>query len=230
MSIFRLLSLQFIFLLGALSSAGVAHCDDAVAPWKSDPRNIFRTLQLRERLIHSDFASLLSEDSRYIEDVRAWETLGNSLIHRLAGDDTTAFFGFSPKLEVIKSSEPNAFALKRGHIIVASGLLELIDTSSEYAFIVAHELGHMHLHNDLRRPSLTGRHKPMEDQIRSEIEADRYAITLLLKSGFDPSAPQDLLEKLAALVDKRAIPLGGIYPSLNRRIQALRVDFPPEND
>ena len=46
--------------------------------------------------------------------------------------------------EVIKGSEPNAFALPGGFIFVTKSLLELCDwNQDEIAFILAHEMGHV---------------------------------------------------------------------------------------
>ncbi len=46
------------------------------------------------------------------------------------------------RVHLVDSDEANAYALPGGHIVVCSGLLEVIQSENEMAMILAHELGH----------------------------------------------------------------------------------------
>lgn len=52
---------------------------------------------------------------------------------------------------ILRSAEPNAAALPGGYVLVTSGLIEEVETENELAFVLAHELGHFHNRDHLRR-------------------------------------------------------------------------------
>ncbi len=71
-----------------------------------------------------------------------------SLMERLATgweDNPYAF-----QLSVLDQSEPNAFALPGGRIVITSGLLESVSSESELAFVLGHEIGHFKQRDHLR--------------------------------------------------------------------------------
>jgi Zn-dependent protease with chaperone function len=51
-------------------------------------------------------------------------------------------FGFYPKVLVVDSDEPNAFAFGDGNIYITKGLLKKANKEEEVAFVLGHELGH----------------------------------------------------------------------------------------
>ena len=55
------------------------------------------------------------------------------------------------RLLIAESSVPNAVALPGGTIIVTSRLLDDVESENELAFVLAHELGHFHGRDHLRR-------------------------------------------------------------------------------
>lgn len=54
-------------------------------------------------------------------------------------------------IDVVRNSEPNAFALPGNHIIVFEGLIEESDSPEMLAGVLAHELGHLDLDHPTRR-------------------------------------------------------------------------------
>ncbi len=61
----------------------------------------------------------------------------------IAGDDIIARFGLVPTIEVRESSRPNAYAISPARIVLTSALFDAIQNSSELAFVLAHEVGHL---------------------------------------------------------------------------------------
>ncbi len=49
---------------------------------------------------------------------------------------------YALRLGVAEESQPNAFALPGGAILLTSGLLEQVESENELAFVLAHEIGH----------------------------------------------------------------------------------------
>jgi len=75
--------------------------------------------------------------------------------------------------------EPNALALPGGGVVVTAGLLELLETEEELAFVLGHELGHF-------------RHR---DHLRGMGRAAALQLALSMVStgtGIDPSAAIDI--------------------------------------
>jgi len=58
--------------------------------------------------------------------------------------------GYALRIGVTEASEPNAFALPGGNVLVTSGLLEEARSENELAFVLAHELGHVEGRHPLR--------------------------------------------------------------------------------
>jgi predicted Zn-dependent protease len=51
---------------------------------------------------------------------------------------------------VVDQSEPNAFAVPGGRIVITRGLLESVSSESELAFVLGHEIGHFKQRDHLR--------------------------------------------------------------------------------
>lgn len=72
------------------------------------------------------------------------ESVANRAIARFA---STAMQGtgtpFTPNVQVVQNSIPNAFALPGGRAFYFNGLLEHTETADEFAGVLAHELGHV---------------------------------------------------------------------------------------
>lgn len=73
-------------------------------------------------------------------------------------DKLKAAGGVAPtlELEVLSSSTPNAFALAGGKVYLLDGLLQKAESVDELAGVLAHELGHIHHRDHLRRMIYNG--------------------------------------------------------------------------
>lgn len=70
------------------------------------------------------------------------------LVERLVGGWEDNPYSF--EVSVLDQSEPNAFALPGGRIVVTTGLLESVLSENELAFVLGHEIGHFKQRDHLR--------------------------------------------------------------------------------
>lgn len=155
---------------------------------------------------------------------KALEQRVKNILHDFAGDDISAYFGVTPAIMITADSAPNAYVTKINEIVLSNGLLKVVDSKAELAFVVAHELGHIVLrHNaaDSSRYAFTGDSNVLHDGIAREIEADAFALKLLGASGFEPRSALRLLSRLAAFGADQGLTLTQSYPSLEARLAAL---------
>jgi predicted Zn-dependent protease len=126
--------------------------------------------------------------------------------------------------EVIKGTEPNAFALPGGFIFVSRSLLELCEwNQDELAFILGHEMGHVIRGHSMGRIitnsaiAVGAKATPIRGLLASwlgkvgveflesaysqdlELEADALGARLVAVAGYDPHAPTQLLSRLSEL-------------------------------
>jgi predicted Zn-dependent protease len=94
--------------------------------------------------------------------------------------------------QVVEMAEPNAFALPGGHVYVSRGLLSLINTESELAAILGHELGHVAARHSVQRQTASVPLMPL--QIASALGAAAAAVVspalgeMVANAGFMPTA------------------------------------------
>lgn len=146
--------------------------------------------------------------------------LGNRLLAHAHQVDLDKFHFF-----VLTGNDINAFAFFGGNIGVFSGLVNITNTESELAAILAHEISHVNQKHfarqllnqkklmpitlaeaavavavgvpDLIMPILGGHiHQMLTFSRENEQEADRIGIRLLNKSKFDPRAMADIFQRL----------------------------------
>lgn len=115
---------------------------------------------------------------------------------------------------VVRNLEPNAFSIGNGLIFITEGAMNLAQNESELAAIIAHEIGHELGGHFCRQSSFLLSHlldvfssktseQVQHGSITQEIEpakeqqADRIAIRLLQKTGFDPYAILEISRRLA---------------------------------
>ncbi len=145
-----------------------------------------------------------------------WQILANDILHDLLGDDVNSELGSYPEIRITKAKLPNAYAYDHNHLIVTSGLLERLESSEEFAFVLAHELGHLFLHHhSMAKPT------SMTDYIEREKEADQYAIKLLRGTQFNKNAGPKLLVRLSEIAASPNDSLKSAYPSIMERLVAL---------
>lgn len=71
-----------------------------------------------------------------VAELEQLKTLAQPLIQVLPEDRRDL------KFYIIKDGEPNAFAMPGGHVVVHTGLLEMVDTPEELLGVLAHEIAH----------------------------------------------------------------------------------------
>ena len=126
--------------------------------------------------------------------------------------------------EIVKSDEPNAFALPGGFIFITHSLVELCDRNQdELAFILGHEMGHVIRGHAMKRilsnsainvashaVSIHGQFTAwlqkvgiqfLESAYSQELEfqADKLGVCLADTAGYDPNASKQLLKRLNKL-------------------------------
>ena len=152
--------------------------------------------------------------------------------------------------EIVKSNEPNAFALPGGFIFVTRSLVELCDWEwDELAFILGHEMAHVILGHAIRRIisnsaiNVASHAVPMQGQLSGwlrkvgiqflesaysqelESQADRLGVRLVDAAGYNPYASIKLLQRLAKLnLTESQFDLGGYFsshPAFEERINNI---------
>ena len=172
------------------------------------PGSKSQKLEVSTSNVNLDFKN--SEMPRASDSIEVWNVFVSSVYYDLVGDDPHSLLGITPKIEVIASPAANAITLKTGKIVITTGLLSLLDSKSEVAFVLGHELGH------LKHGISHGR------KMAAENEADQFSVTILSDSGYDPAAAKEVLRKLA-LVDKvtSAANSSPLAPYLSSRLNSL---------
>lgn len=114
----------------------------------------------------------------------------------------------------------NAWADGR-YVAVTTRALDVAAADDELAFVVAHEMAH----NILHHRASDGSHASFFPQTRrksgikqAEIEADQLALRLIARAGYDTSAPERFLRRVAPA---RWADLSITHPSIGRRIQLV---------
>ena len=198
----------FILAVSALSS-GFVHASNAVAA----PNN-------RQSEICDSLRAPATPQS-FFKDSNDFLRVCNGLINCLFGDDPQAYLGFAPNIELSAHSVPSAFALAPNRIAISRGLLPLIETPHELAFVLSHEIAHLASHNTQQRRALVGPRGSVEG-VAAELEADQFALSELKKEQFDISAGAAILQRIALFGQTMGTPLAHVRPTLALRIAALR--------
>ncbi|MGV3652288.1 MAG: M48 family metallopeptidase [Devosia sp.] len=175
------------------------------------------------------------------------QSLANRAIARFA-QSVAAGTGtpFSPRITVIRSEIPNAFALPGGQAYYFSALLDRTSSADEFAGVLAHELGHVvyrhgleglistsatglligFILGDLTGLSVAGGLGSALIDTRfsreAEREADRFALDAARRLGFRPAGLADLLDRISE-DDRmsRALALLSTHPLSEERRAAL---------
>lgn len=156
------------------------------------------------------------EDEEENEDASSYNTQRvNRIGHKLLNDNGLMPNKFNIKFFVIKDTNAtiNAFAQIGGHIYMSRSLLDSCRNDSEVAFILAHEIAHVHAQHGAEKWTKTALLKHVfnfeDNDIASifgskmvdltklsfsrnlETEADYFAIRLMINADFDPTAGLD---------------------------------------
>jgi len=127
---------------------------------------------------------------------------------------------------VVRDRSANAFAIGGGRIYVNEGVVTLCETEAELAAILAHEMGHQVAGHFAEAPAADAASGARIDlgavtqriDPEKEIEADRIALGILRKAGYDPHAALTLALRQQDAAGSAAPPHADGEP----RIAALR--------
>lgn len=213
------------FLFPVLLALSIANCTPVAAGNQGHEQQNARAAA---RLIEAEWPVRSANDpvTRYVQSLG--EGLGNAVEEGRAVRWT---------FTVLRDRAPYAFSIGAGHVYLAEGAVTFVRNEAELAAILAHEIGHQ-LSGDLSAPAENrsflnqeqelGRSAPPQRQkigsltqiydLEKEKEADRRALIILQKRGFDPQALVDVLQRL---------PPSGSYHYYNdeRRTHALRQEL-----
>jgi len=125
-----------------------------------------------------------------------WEGYAHDLLTQLAGDDLSAFFGFSPIIKVYHAREANAFAQSPNQIFISDALINTVESRNEFAFVLAHEVSHLYLqHSSSDRP--LQRLTSANELIDQELQADANALKMLANAQLSAQSATSILRRVA---------------------------------
>jgi beta-barrel assembly-enhancing protease len=124
--------------------------------------------------------------------------------------------GIHYEFHVIQSPDVNAFAVPGGQIFVMTGLLKFVESESELAAVLGHEISHVDLRHTIERYQYETQLKRvglneagsavlMAHQMATmgfnqtqELEADAQGERLAVEAGYDPAAAAGLFQRMQA--------------------------------
>jgi predicted Zn-dependent protease len=176
---------------------------------------------------------------------RSVQAYVNLLGYALATNSRTKY---SWRFGIVDSADVNAFGLPGGIVLVSRGLVNLLRSEDELAFVLSHEIAHVarqHHYRVILRQRLAEQamtELAAETGVSdvalqgasaqlfargvdrsAEFEADRLAVELMTRTGYDPAAALGVLEALGQLRgdEKRAEWLFSTHPTPSQRVDEL---------
>ncbi len=173
------------FAAGALVLAALSGCARQSLEQRA-------ALEVKSAAAWDDF---LSELTPY--DDPALTAYVEGVLKRVAGPKAS-----TPRIQVMDSSYPHAYVSRRYGIRITRGMLATLQSEAELAFIIGHELSHLHQSAgpDFRHLNLKSTKDPAAALARAsdqrmglEVMADQRAAFLLKEAGYDGGAAQRVL-------------------------------------
>lgn len=183
-------------------------------------------------------------DCNAAEGRAAFATMVNKLKH--AGGIDTPF-----DAQVLSSALPNAFALPGGKIYVLDGLLQRARNPDEVAGVIAHELGHVHHRDNMRKVIQTGgtsfligllfgdvlgggamifaARSLLDASYSREAErnADLFAIEVMHKLGRSPRPMGELLFRITGAEATKTVTILAGHPLTEDRLATMKKEDRP---
>lgn len=193
---------------------------DMAADWQRDvtrvPMHLTRISDEQETQIGDELArEYVSEEPVRSADALATEQYVNEVGERVAAH---AKRRLHYRFHLIEDKGfINAFAIPGGHVFIGQGLLDLMTSEDELAFILGHELEHIDHYHAVERVQMDAKLKSVNLEIVSEIvqipmslwqagyskdqefEADREGLRLAVAAGYSPQGAVKMTEELAKL-------------------------------
>ena len=148
-------------------------------------------------------------------------------------------------VHVQKSDMFNAITLPAGHIVVFTGLLESIDNENELAFVLAHELGHLHNRDHLKSmgrgvifvvasTAILGSDNTISQIVsqsvdvtdrqfsqKQELDADRFALHLLNASYHHVGGSVSFFQRLSQREGAASLAILSTHPPTQERLKEM---------
>ena len=91
----------------------------------------------------------------------------------------------APEIIIVRTKTPLAVAGPTGEILLSTKFLKTLGTESELMFVLSHELAHSALKH-ARQSTRTSAAEEQEFRHQAELEADAYAVSVMVVAGYDP--------------------------------------------
>lgn len=121
-------------------------------------------------------------------------------------------------IRILSTNQPAAFSPGAKVILLSRGLIRLLNSESQVAFVIAHELSHYHL-GHVEEAAEIGSEQSSTWRKDLEIAADQKALFLLAQGGYETTEAVAALQTVYRNIqgsNERAM-----YPSLVERITAI---------
>ncbi len=143
---------------------------------------------------------------------QAWQPYVSAVGSRLAANASRK--GITYQFHVVESPSVNAFALPGGQIVVFTGLLDIVESESELAAVMGHEIAHIDARHCIERfqyqmklkklglGAVAGLGELAQVLIAQgyaqhhELEADSLGLRLAMAAGYDPRGSELMFRRL----------------------------------
>ena len=205
-----------LFLAAAFLPAAQAQESDNYQKIESVFKNLYPDYSLKSKLSNSQNTSMLFQ----AESINSDCSNNFAVQHDLN----------EVKLEIRHDPRIIAYALataKPVKLVISSGLVSKLDTESQLAFILAHEMAHLiqgHVSLDLEDILFTQKQLQHIHRTRQqwELDADSLAHSHLQKSGYSTDAIPEVLQILSNSSDRVTHKMHGLHPENARRLAAWK--------
>lgn len=122
------------------------------------------------------------------------------------------------KVEIAKSENAFAHSFPTGVVLLSTALVERCNSEAEFAFILAHELGHVVLgHHSTAISSLD-----LGELKRRELAADSFGVEAIGKAGYSVGAAFTSIQRMNSIWDFYGEQQTSGYPSSAERLMRLQ--------
>ena len=112
------------------------------------------------------------------------------------------------RFHLLNGRRPLALAAPGGRTYITTGMVAMLDSDDQLAFVLAHEMGHLILGHDRTRGGASEKgsarsnleaswwrsNPAVNRSLMAELEADRVALRLMRRAGLDPSGAERVLD------------------------------------
>ena len=147
-----------------------------------------------------------NKQKEYIENLKA--RIQNPL-HRIGKA------GANFQVILLNSKQPMAFSTGGHIILISKGLVKVLNSEAQLAFVLAHEMSHVLLGHEKDTPENTSKERDYHTS-ELELEADAFAVVILISAGYDPREAVNALTRSYQAMDQRFAEHSG-YPDLDAR-------------